>query len=153
MANPFNTMLPDGSGPVPRPNMTNVRLAQHELAVVNEDAARMAGSALEQRRLEEAHRRHADIVRGEQELAYLRQQSRAAHRAAGDDFQDRIRAQFVASVKAEAERLGLPFQEPVEEMIEAPKPVDLRQGAGPSFDSDLSNIGERHIRAVLSDQR
>src|ERR1700739_2961938 len=45
---------------------------------------------LEQRRLEEAHRRHADIVRGEQELAYLRQQSRAAHRAAGDDFQDRI---------------------------------------------------------------
>jgi hypothetical protein len=152
MATPFDsTVLPDGT-PAPVFRMDAARAAQHQLAVDNEQALAGADIAMEQRRLAEAAQRHADIQRGEAEVAWRREQSRMAHRAAGDDYQDRIRAAFVEAVRKQAEAAGIPFEEPQPEVITAPEPVRMIHGTGPSLDgSELDNLRERHVRAVIAE--
>jgi hypothetical protein len=150
MATPFdNTVLPDGT-PAPVFRMDAVRAAQHQLAVDNEQALAGADIAMEQRRLAEASQRHSDIMRGEQEVAWRREQSRMAHVAAGDDYQDRIRAAFVEAVRKQAEAAGIPFEEPQPEVITAPEVVRMVHGNSPAIDGgELSNLRERFEAAVL----
>ena len=138
----------DGS-PKPRISMRAVHEAQSQIAIVNEAAQKQAPLVLEQQRLAADSQRHADILRGQQETQFLQHQARAAHRAAGDDGPDRLRAAYIEAVRQQAEEAGLPFQEPVEEVPpELPK-RNMGQSNGPSLDiKPTDNLRERFERAV-----